>query len=75
MLELYYRFFTKFRDVTKFEGSKTDTDSLSFALAEKEREDCIKPEMIAEWRRLRSNNCVGSFTADVLSIFPPDMLR
>ena len=48
MLELYYNFFTRFCDVNKFEELEMDTDSLYLALAEKELEDCIRPEMKAE---------------------------
>ena len=48
-----------------------DTDLLYFALAEKEQEDCIKPEIRAEWQRLQSNDCVDSFTADAVAIFFP----
>ena len=48
-----------------------DTDSLSLALAEKEVEDCIRPEMRAEWQRLRSNDCIDSFTADAVTKFFP----
>ena len=69
MLELYYNFFSKFCDVKKFEELEMDTDSLYLALAEKELEDCIKPEVRAEWQRLRSNDCVNSFTADVVVNF------
>ena len=60
MLELYYNFFTRFCDVNKFEELETDTDSLYLALAEKGLEDCIGPEMKAEWQKLRSNDCVSS---------------
>ena len=49
MLELYYNFFTRFCDVNKFEELEMDTDSLYLALAEKELEDCIRPEMRAGW--------------------------
>ena len=52
MLELYYNFFTKFCDVNKFEELEMDTDSLYIARAEKELEDCIRPEMRVEWQRL-----------------------
>ena len=69
MLELYYNFFTRFCDVNKFEELKMDTDSLYPALAEKELEDCIRPEMRAEWQRLRSNDCVGNFSADAVANF------
>ena len=71
MLELYYNFFTRFCDVNKFEQLEKDTDSLYLALAEKELEDCVRPEMRAEWQRLRSNDCVDSFSADAVPIFSP----
>ena len=48
-----------------------NTDSLYLALAQKELENCIRHEMRAEWQRLRSNDCVDSFTADALAIFFP----
>ena len=70
-LELYYNFSTRFCDVNKFEELKMDTDSLYLALAENELEDCIRPEMRAEWQRLRSNDCVDSFTADAVANFFP----
>ena len=41
------------------------------ALAEKELEDCIRPEMRGEWQRLRSNDCVEIFNADAVAIFSP----
>ena len=69
MLEPYYNLFTRFCDVNKFEELEKDTDSLY--LAKKELEDCIRPEMRAEWQRLRSNDCVDNFTADaVANLFP-----
>ena len=71
MLELYYNFFTKLCNVNKFEELDMDTDSLYFALAEKELEGCIGPKMRAEWHRLRSNDCVDSFTADAVPNFSP----
>ena len=71
MLELYYNFFTRFCKVNKFEELEMDTDSLYLALAEKELEDCIRPELRAEWQRLRSNDCVDSFTADAVANFFP----
>ena len=63
MLELSYNFFARFCDVNKFEELEMDTVSLYLALAERELEDCITPERRAEWLRLRSNDCVDSFTA------------
>ena len=70
-LELYYNSFTRFCDVNKFEDLEMDTDSLYLALAEKELEDCIRPEMRAEWQMLLANNCVESFTADNVANFLP----
>ena len=71
MLELYYNFFTRFCDVNKFEELEMDTDSLYLALAERTLEDCIRPEMRAEWQRLRSNDGVDNFTADAAANFFP----
>ena len=68
-MDLYYNFFTEFCDVNKFEGLKKDTKSLYVALAEKELEDCIRPEMRAERQKLWPNDCVVSFTADVVAKF------
>ena len=70
-LELYYNFFTRFCDVNKFEELEMDADSLYLALAEEELEDGIRPEMRAEWQKLRSNDCVDKFTADVVANFFP----
>ena len=68
ILELYY---TRFCDVYKFEELEMDTDSLYLALAEKELEDCARPELRAQWQKLRSNDCVDNFTADaVVNFFP-----
>ena len=71
MLQLYYNFFTRFCDVNKFEELEMDKDSLYIALAEKELEDCIRPEMRAEWQRLRSNDWLVSLTADAGANFFP----
>ena len=71
ILELNYNFFTRFCDVNKFEELEMDTDSLYLALAEKELEDCIRPEMRAEWQRLQSNVCADRFTADAVANFFP----
>ena len=46
-----------------------DTDSLFLALAEKELEDCMRPERRVEWQRLQSNDCVDNFTNDAVEIF------
>ena len=71
ILELYYNFIFKFCDVNKFEEMEMDTDSLYLALAEKELEDCKRPEMRAEWQRLRSNDCIDSSSADAVAKFFP----
>ena len=71
MLELYYNFFSRFCDVNKFQELEMETESLYLALAEKELEDCIKPEKIVEWHRLQSKDCFDCFTADTLANFFP----
>ena len=71
MLELYYNCFTRFSDVNKFQELEMDTNSLYLALAEKELEDCIRPEMRTEWQRLQSNDYVDNFTAVSLASFFP----
>ena len=71
MLELYYNFFTRFCDVNNFEELEMDTDSPYLALTGKELEDCIRPEIRAEWQRLRSNDCVDNLTADAVADFFP----
>ena len=70
-LQQYYIFFTSFRDVNNLEELEMDTYSLYFAPAEKELEDCMRPEMRAEWQRLRSNDCVNNLTADTVANFFP----
>ena len=72
LFELYYNIFTRFCDVDKFEELEMDRDSLYFAIAEKELDDCIKPEMRAEWQKLRSNDCVDSVSVDAVAIFSPE---
>ena len=72
MLELHYNFFTRFCDANKFEALEMDIDSLYLALAEKEPEGCIRPEMRAEWQRLLSIDFVDSFTAVAVAIFSPE---
>ena len=46
-----------------------DTDSLYLALAEKELEYSIRPEMKTEWECLRSKDCNDSFTAEAVANF------
>ena len=46
-----------------------NTDSLYLALAEKELEDCIRPEMKAEREQLRTKGCNDCFTADAVGCF------
>ena len=45
MLELYYNFFDKYCDLTKFEELEMDTDSLYLALSEHNLYDFIRPAM------------------------------
>ena len=52
ILELCYNFSTNFCAVINFEELEMDTFSLYLALAEKELENCIRPEMRLEWQRL-----------------------
>ena len=62
MLEPYCNFFTKFCDVNNFEELELDTDLLYLALGEKKPDNCIRPELRAEWQGLPSKDCVSSFT-------------
>ena len=71
LLKVPYNFSTKFRDADKFEELGMGRDSLYLALAEKELEDCIRPQMEAEWERLSSKYCTDSFTSESVSnLFP-----
>ena len=72
MLELYYNSFTKFCNVNTFKVLELVTDWLYLALAEQELEGYFRPEMRAECQKLRSNDCVGSLTADAVAFFPPN---
>ena len=71
MLELYYNFFDRFRDVNNFEELGMETDSLYLALSEKELYDCIREESKAEWGLLRTKDCKGDFTAKATTNFFP----
>ena len=64
MLELYYNFFDKFCDVSKFEDIEMDTDLLYLALAEENLSDCIRPEKKDDWEKLREKDCRDSIRAD-----------
>ena len=70
-LKLYHNFFTRFCELNNFEALEMVKDSLYLALAENELDDCIRTEMRTEWQRLRSNDCVNSFTADAVAKFFP----
>ena len=69
MLELYYKFVTDFCVVNKFEDLEMDTDSLYLALAEKELDGCVEPEVKAEREHLRSKDCTDSSAADAVANF------
>ena len=66
MLELYYNFSTRICDVSYYEALETDTESLYLTVAENKLEDCIRPEMKAEWERLQSKDWIGCFTTDAV---------
>ena len=51
-----------------------NNDSLYPVFAEKKHEDCIRPEMKAEWERLRSKDCTDCYTADAIRNFFPKVL-
>ena len=71
MLELFYNFFTKVCDETKFEELEKDTDSLYPALVRKKLEDYFILEMRAALQKLQSKDCVQKFTADAVANSPP----
>ena len=49
---------------------------LCLVFARKKLDDCIRPEVRAEWQMLRWNDCVDSFTADaVANIFPENVVK
>ena len=75
-LELYYIFFDKFCDVSKFEEWEKDTDSLYLALVEENLYDCIQPYNRAAWEKVRENDWRDSFKADAKSnFFPSNILQ
>ena len=71
MLELYYNFIKKFCDTDKYEELEMDTDSFYLALSEKNLEDVIFPEKLAEWDQLRSKGCTDNFTTNAADVFSP----
>ena len=73
MLELYYSFFKNFCDTDKYEELEMDTDSLYLALSEKKLEDVILPEKRAEWKQLRSKDCIDNFTANATDNFSQEL--
>ena len=73
MLELYYNFFTKFGDVIKIQDLEMDTNSRYLALAEKELEVCIRPEMKAQFEQLRTKMWIDSFNTGAVGEFFPRM--
>ena len=69
LLELYYNFFDKYCDVTKFEELELKTTLLYLALSEHDVYDCIRPAMKQEWNSLRSGDCTDEFLANSTTIF------
>ena len=57
--------------MNNFEELEMITDSVHLALAEKELEDCTRPEMTAEWKRLPSKGCTDASTAYAVANFFP----
>ena len=71
MLELYYNFFQKYCDQSKFEEIEMeDTDSLYLAIAEN-ISDCITQEKAEEWSGIRKDDCIDEFEADSSGNFFP----
>ena len=73
MLELYYNFFRNFCDAEKYEELEMDTDSLYWALSEKNLEDVIVPEKRAELNQLRSKDCNDNFTVNATDNFSAEL--
>ena len=48
-----------------------DTNCMYRALVEKELEDCIRPEIKAEWGYIQSKHCIDSFIAEGVGNFFP----
>ena len=69
MLELYYNFFDKVCDVSKFDELATETDSFYLAQAEENLDECIFPSKRAEWTEKRSKDCRDKFRADAQNNF------
>ena len=71
LLELYYAFFERFRDVNEFEELEMDTDSLKLALTEKELNEYLLEEPKVEREYLRTEDCKDGITAyATTNIFP-----
>ena len=71
MLELVYNFFVRFCDRNLYQFIEMDTDSLYMALAKDNIDDCVRPEMLDEWKELRLNDCRENFRANSLANFFP----
>ena len=71
MLELYYFFFDKFCDVTKFKELEMDNDSHCLALSEQDLYECIRPAMEKVWNFLRNGDCTDELSANSTTVFIP----
>ena len=69
MLELYFNFFDKYCNVTKFEDLEMDTDSLYLALSERELYAYVRPALKQEWDSLRCGDSTVDFIANSTTIF------
>ena len=74
MLELYYNLFKKFCDTDKYEELEMDIDSPYLALCEEKLADVTLPKKRAEWYQLRSEDCIGNFTAKATDIVFQNLL-
>ena len=71
VLELYYNFFDKYCDVTKFEELDMDTNSLHLTLSEHDLFVCIRPTRKQEWKSLQRRECTDEISANSTASFFP----
>ena len=68
MLGLYYFFFDKYCDVTKFKELEMDKDSHYLALSEPDLCDCIRLAMNNDGNSLRNGDCTNELSANSTTI-------
>ena len=64
MLELFYNFFDKYCDVTKFAEIDKDTDSFYLTLSVHYLHDCIRPASKKEWNSPQNGDCRDEILAN-----------